>query len=238
MTKIALIALIVGLTGTGSALAQSPVPEAAAVENAAPVVETGFDTSYRPSPTVSARLQRDFLDRIRWSSGVEARDNLAKAFAEKSPVDIWLELVSSDGLEANNVADALTAYWVLNWVAANGAYAAKVDSEPVQRQLRIAFANDANFLKLGDQQRQELAEGYILDFLIEHAALNDAVARRDVDTLNRLAAAAILRFRQKMNVDLLSLVPGPDGFMGRPAAPDPVPTPAVAPGEAGASTED
>jgi hypothetical protein len=238
MTKIALIALIVGLSGTGSALAQSPAPEAAAAENAAPAAETGFDTSYRPSPTVSARLQRDFLDRIRWSSGVEARDNLAKAFAEKSPVDIWLELVSSDGLEANNVADALTAYWVLNWVAANGAYAAKVDSEPVQRQLRIAFANDANFLKLGDQQRQELAEGYILDFLIEHAALNDAVARRDVDTLNRLAAAAILRFRQKMNVDLLSLMPGPDGFMGRPAAQDPVPTPAVAPGEAGASTED
>ena len=66
------------------------------------------------------------------------------------------------------------------------------DSEPVQRQLRIAFANDANFLKMGDQQRQELAEGYILDFLVEHAALNAAVQQRDVDTLNRLAAAAVV----------------------------------------------
>ena len=238
MTKLALLAFILGLSGTVSALAQSPVPEATGAENAAPAAQADFDTSYRPSPTVSARLQREFLDRIRWTAGVEARDNLAKAFAEKSPVDIWLELVTSDGLEANNVADALTAYWVLNWVAANGAYASKVDSEPVQRQLRIAFANDANFLKMGDQQRQELAEGYILDFLVEHAALNAAVQQRDVDTLNRLAAAAVLRFRQKMNVDLLALVPGPDGFMGRPAAHDPVPTPAVAPGDAGATTED
>ena len=227
MTKLALIACFIGLASTVSALAQSPAPEAAGAENVAPAAQSDFDTSYRPSPTVSARLQREFLERIRWTAGVEARDDLAKAFEEKSPVDIWLELVASDGLQATNVADALTAYWVINWVAANGAYAAKVDSEPVQRQLRIAFANDANFLKMGDQQRQELAEGYILDFLVEHAALNAAVARRDVDTLNRLAAAAVLRFRQKMNVDLLSLVPGPDGFMGRPAAQDSVPTPTV-----------
>ncbi len=231
MTRLALLALILGLTGAGPALAQSPVPQAAAAQ-------AEFDTSYRPSPTVSARLQREFLERIRWSAGVATRDNLAKAFEEKAPVDIWLELVERDGLTTNNVADALTAYWVLNWVAANGAYAAKVDSAPVQRQLRIAFANDANFLRMGDQQRQVLAEGYILDFLIEHAALNAAVQQRDVDTLNRLAAAAVLRFRQKMNVDLLSLVPGPDGFMSRPAAQDTVPTPAVAPGDAGETTDD
>ncbi|MCP8884212.1 hypothetical protein NIM87_11910 [Devosia sp. XJ19-1] len=179
-----------------------------------------FDTSYRPSPTVSLRLQRSFLDNIRWSAGVEARDRLSAAFAERAPVDIWLELVSADGLKANNVADALTAYWVLNWVAANGAYTAKIDSAPVQRQLRAAFANDPNFLKMGDQQRQELAEGYILDFLVEHAALNAAVEQRDIDTLNRLAASAVLRFRQKMKVDLLSVVPGPDGFGGRPAVAD------------------
>lgn len=204
-------------------------PLAALAEDAAPAGETpaaaalpfaGFDTSYRPSPTVSARVQREFLERIRWSAGIEARDRLTAAFAEKSPVAIWLELVEADGLAANNVADALTAYWVLNWVAANGAYAAKIDSAPVQRQLQAAFAQDPNFLKMGEQQRQELAEGYILDFLVEHAALNTAVEQRDVDMLNRLAAAAVMRFRQKMKVDLLSVVPGPDGFVGRPATDD------------------
>ncbi|MHA6298072.1 DUF6683 family protein [Devosia sp. CAU 1758] len=189
-------------------------------EQAAPAaessVETVFDTSYRPSPSVSARLQREFLDGVRWSAGVEARDSLTEAFAERSPTEIWQELVASDGLTTNNVTDALTSYWVLNWVAANGAYAVKVDSAPVQRQLQIAFANDPNFHKMGDQQRQELAEGYILNFLVEHAALNTAVEKRDVETLNRLAAAAVARFRRDMKVNLLALVPGPDGFAARP----------------------
>lgn len=174
-----------------------------------------FDTSYRPSPSISARMQREFLSSIRWSAGAEVRDNLAEAFAERSPSEIWQELVAPDGLTTNNVADALTAYWVLNWVAANGAYSVEVDSRPVQRQLRQAFANDPNFLRLSDQQRQEMAEGYMLNFLVEHAALNAALAQKDIETLYALAMAAASRFRSQMNVNLFTLVPGPDGFVGR-----------------------
>ena len=219
MTKTLLLAAIIALASTLSATAQdsgtTAGPNLVAPGNPA---HAQFDTSYRPSPTVSARLQREFLNRIRWSAGVAVRDSLAQAFAEKSPVDIWLELVAADGLEANNVADALTAYWVLNWVAANGAYESEIDNAPIQRQLRIAFANDANFLKMGDQQRQELAEGYILDFLVEHAALNAAVEQRNTELLTRIGTAAALRFRQKMNVDLLALIPGPEGFEAKAAS--------------------
>ncbi|SMQ61329.1 hypothetical protein SAMN06295905_0506 [Devosia lucknowensis] len=219
---------------TPPVLAQDAAPAPAEAEQTAPAEDPAlaaaaeFDTGYRPSPTVSARIQRDFLERIRWSAGLEARDRLAAAFEERSPVDIWLELVASDGLAANNVADALTSYWVLNWVAANGAYAAKIDNASVQRQLRIAFANDPSFSTMGDMQRQQLAEGYVLDFLVEHAALNTAVENRDVAMLNRLAAAAVLRFRQRMNVDLLQVVPGPNGF-GIPADPPPPGGPSLAP---------
>lgn len=198
------------------AIAQEP----AAQMNVAPVPESDpavdFDTSYRPSPTVSSRLQREFLDSVRWSAGVEARDNLAAAFAERSPVEIWHELVAGQGLEPNNVADALTAYWVLNWITANGAYTAEIDNAPIQRQLRVAFANDANFRTMGDQQRQQLAEGYIFNFLLEHAALNRAVAARDLDALNRLAAASVTRFQRSMGVNLLALVPSAQGFGPRP----------------------
>lgn len=187
-----------------------------AVENPTTTADAAeFDTSYRPSPSISARMQREFLSRIRWSAGVEVRDNLAEAFAERSPSEIWQELVAPDGLTTNNVADALTAYWVLNWVAANGAYAVEVDSRPIQRQLRQAFANDPSFLRLSDQKRQEMAEGYILNFLVEHAALNTALAQKDLETLYALAMAAASRFRSQMNVNLFTLVPGPDGFVGR-----------------------
>lgn len=189
----------------------------------APAPETSpsadFDTSYRASPTVSSRIQAEFLDSVRWSLGVQTRDELAAAFEERPPVEIWQELVASQGLEPNNVADALTAYWVLNWITANGAYAAQVDNGPVQRQLRVAFANDPNFIHMGDTEKQQLAEGYMLNFLLEHAVLNRAIAARNVDVLNRLALTSVSRFQRSMNVNLLALVPGPDGFGPRQQAP-------------------
>jgi hypothetical protein len=179
---------------------------------------SNFDTSYRPSATVSARVQREFLETVRWSAGLEARDGLAAAFSQRTPTDIWLDLVEPDGLKANNVADALTAYWVLNWITANGAYTARVNNAPIQRQLRIAFSTDQGFARMGDLQKQELAEGYILNFLLEHAALNNAVEAKDVELLNHLAAASVMRFQRNMAVNLLVLEPSEEGFRARRAA--------------------
>lgn len=192
---------------------------AMAQENAAPAA--AFDTSYPQSAVISARIQRQFLDNIRWSIGAEARDSLAAAFAERPALDIWQGLVVSDGLKSGNVADAITAYWVLNWVTANARYNFKVDNGPVRAQLQASMAADANFRGLNNLQKQEMAEGYILRFLVEHAALNDAVQRKDVTALGRLALASVTRFRQEMGVDLLTLEPGPEGFVAKapPAAP-------------------
>lgn len=175
-------------------------------------IPPAFDSSFQVSEGLSVRLRRSFLDAIRWSVGVEARDKLAESFAERSPTEIWHSLVAADGLQTGNVADALTAYWVLNWVTANGAYEQKVDNGPVRRQLQRALASDPDFLALGDQARQQMAEGYVLNFLLEHAALNDAIARKDIATLRTLAAASTARFQRQMGVNLLALEPGPDGF--------------------------
>lgn len=192
---------------------------AMAQDNAAPVA--AFDTSYPQSAVISARIQRQFLDQIRWSVSAEARDNLAAAFAERPALEVWQDLVASDGLKTGNVVDALTAYWVLNWVTANARYNFKVDNGPIRAQLQAAMAADPNFLTLNNLQKQEMAEGYILRFLVEHAALNDAVVRKDITALGRLALASATRFRQEMGVDLLALEPGPEGFApkARPSNP-------------------
>lgn len=178
----------------------------------APAPSAPFDTSYPASTVISARIQRQFLDNIRWSVSAEARNNLAAAFAERPALDIWQDLVAADGLKTGNVADALTAYWVLNWVTANARYNLKVDNGPIRAQLQESMAADENFRNLNNLQKQEMAEGYILRFLVEHAALNDAVMRKDITALGRLALASVTRFRREMGVDLLALEPGPRGF--------------------------
>lgn len=181
---------------------------------------TVFDTSYPSSTVISARIQRQFLDNIRWSVSAEARNTLQAAFAERPALEIWQELVASDGLTTGNVADAITAYWVLNWVTANARYNLKIDNAPVQAQMQAAMAADPNFRTLSNLQKQEMAEGYILKFLVEHAALNDAMARKDVTALGRLALASATRFRQEMGVDLIALEPGSEGFAPK-ARPNP-----------------
>ena len=188
---------------------------AMAQDNAAPAAS--FDTSYPQSAVISARIQRQFLDSIRWSVSAQARDNLAAAFAERPALDIWQDLVAADGLKTGNVVDAITAYWVLNWVTANARYNFKVDNGPIRAQLQTAMAADPNFRTLSNLQKQEMAEGYILRFLVEHAALNDAAARKDITALGKLALASVTRFRQEMGVDLLALQPGSEGF--EPKAP-------------------
>lgn len=193
------------------------VPGLAMAQERAPTV---FDTSYPSSTVISARIQRQFLDNIRWSVSAEARNTLQAAFAERPALEIWQELVASDGLTTGNVADAITAYWVLNWVTANARYNLKIDNGPVQAQMQAAMAADPNFRTLSNLQKQEMAEGYILKFLVEHAALNDAMARKDVTALGRLALASATRFRQEMGVDLIALEPGSEGFAPK-ARPNP-----------------
>lgn len=199
-------------------LAVSPIAGLAQAVPSAPQHEQIFDTSYQISTVASARIQRLFLDSIRWSVGTEARDDIRAAFAERPPLEVWQELVAADGLKLGNVADALTAYWVLNWVTANARYNLKIDNGPIRRQMAAAMAADANFRSFNDLQKQDMAEGYILKFLVEHAALNDAMARKDVGALGQLALAAATRFRQQMGVDLLTLEPGPEGLVPRRAA--------------------
>lgn len=184
-----------------------------------PAASTPFDISYPQSSVISARIQRQFLDTVRWTVSAEARNSLAAAFAERPALDIWQDLVRSDGLKTGNVVDALTAYWVLNWVTANAGYNLKIDNAPIRAQLQAAMAADPNFRTLNNLQKQEMAEGYILRFLVEHAALNDAMARKDVTALGKLAQASATRFRQEMGVDLLALEPGPKRFVpkARPA---------------------
>jgi len=199
-------------------LAVSPLAALAQTVPSAPQQAETFDTSYQISTVASARIQRQFLDSIRWSVGTEARDDIRAAFSERPPLEVWQELVAADGLELGNVADALTAYWVLNWVTANARYNLKVDNAPIRRQMAAAMAADANFQSFNDLQKQDMAEGYILKFLVEHAALNDAMVRKDVGALGQLALAAATRFRQQMGVDLLSLVPGAEGLVPGRAA--------------------
>ena len=199
-------------------LAQEAVP----ADEPALVVEGGaeaFDTSYEPAAWVTYRVKRTFLDGVFRSAGADARAKFQAQFDARSHELIWQDLVEKYGLRTGNVADAMAAYWMLNWIVANGAFDTDIAAGPVRRQLTVALANDPSFATLRNDQRQEMAERLMLDFLVLHAALNTAMRNQDLPTLQALAREAVVSFRQQYRVDLLALVPGPEGLAPKPPEP-------------------
>lgn len=195
------------------AMAQDAPPAAEAV-----VEVEAFDTSYFPSAAVSYRVKRTFLDGVFRSAGADARAKFQEQFDAKPPDQIWASLVDRYGMRTGNVADAMAAYWMLNWMVANAAFAVDIPAAPVRQQLTLALANDRLFATLRNDQRQEMAERLMLDFLVLHAAMNTALANQDTLTLQALAREAVISFRQQYRVDLLALEPTAAGLTPRPPA--------------------
>lgn len=215
--------LLAGLLCAGMA----PLAAQEAAPTAVEEPEEAFDTSYMPSAAVTYRVKRTFLDGVFRSAGADARAKFQAQFEARSHELIWQDLVEKYGLETGNVADAMAAYWMLNWIVANGAFDTDIEAGPVKRQLTIALGNDPAFATLRNDQRQEMAERLMLDFLVLHAALNTAVRNEDLPTLQALAREAVLSFRQQYRVELLALVPGPDGLV--PKQPEPAADETAAP---------
>ncbi|KRC78302.1 DUF6683 family protein [Sphingomonas sp. Root241] len=170
-------------------------------------------TSYRSSPVVSARIRRQFIASMSGKVGAANARQLAEALERGDPIANWSQIVAADGLRSGDVADAFAAYWLLNWAMANGREGNRAQVLAVRDQTRSILASNPHHAALSEAQRQEMAETFMLNFLVQHAAYSDAMKRRDQATMRRLGDAAVARFRGEMGLDLRRLQLGGAGFI-------------------------
>lgn len=170
-------------------------------------------TSYRASPAVSARVRQKFVASMSGRVGSAKARQIAAAMERGDPVANWSQLVASDGLRTGDLADALASYWLLNWAMANGREGNRAQVLAVREQTRAILASNPRHTTLSETQRQEMAETFMLNFLIQHAAYSDAMKRGDQATMRRLGDAAVVRFRGEMGLDLRRLQLGNAGFV-------------------------
>ena len=169
-------------------------------------------TSYRASPAVSTRVRSQFAQFVGRNSGREAEQRVRSVLANGDPIGSWSGIVRSDGLRSGDVADAMAAYWVMNWVMANQGDNNRIQTLAVRDQVRRSIAGGP-VARLDDAGRQEMAEVLMLNFLVQHAAYVDAVQRGDNAMARRLGDAAVTRFRNEMGVDLRRLRLTDAGFV-------------------------
>lgn len=137
---------------------------------------------------------------------------MEKVLATQDPTTSWLAVVGRDGLVANDLVDAITAYWVLNWNVANQTDSTREQMQGARAQVRRAFAANPALSRLDEAGRQDLAEALILNFLVQHAAFRDAAQAGDRDLMGRLSNAAVARFRNEADLDLRGLKLSSRGF--------------------------
>lgn len=161
-------------------------------------------TSYRASPAVTSRVKRQFAAFVGSTGGDQA--GIAAAMEREDFFARWGRHVSQYGLRRGSVADAMTAYWVLNWQIANDVR--EVDRSQVsavRSQVQSILGGNPGFSRLDDAQKQEMAEAMILNFIAQSVAYEDAMAANDAGMQRRLQNAAVARFNNEMGVDLRSI---------------------------------
>ncbi|CAN7255641.1 hypothetical protein LJR225_001202 [Phenylobacterium sp. LjRoot225] len=182
--------------------AAKPGPAAATPPSRASVPST----RYRASPTVTDRVKRQYIAFIGKSLGPQAAGEYETALARRDFVTNWAQLVAPEGLRAGDAADALAAYWMLNYLMANGLVdVSGASGRVVAEQIRRSLVSNPTFARLNEAQRQEMAEVLMLNFITQQAAYEHAMGARDDALKRKLADAAVARFRNEMGVDLRQL---------------------------------
>lgn len=172
-------------------------------------------TTYNASPSVSQKVQAEYLAWARSQNAQEA-DQMQKVFVQHPPLQIWRNIVQGDGLRTGDVADALAAYWILNYlIATQTTESTRAQALAVRHQVRSNLFANPNFARLSAAQRQELAEVWMLNFVVQHAGYSTAHKRGDQELLRKLAAAALARFQREMSVDLRRFTLTDQGFVAR-----------------------
>jgi hypothetical protein len=170
-------------------------------------------TTYRSTPAVSLKVRRQFADGMGRRTSLEEGRRVAQLLERNDPVRNWAQLVGGDGLKPGDTVDALTAYWMLNWVMATGMDSDRAQAQAVREQVRAIMAGNPAFARLDEPRRQEFAETLMLNFLVQQAAYVDALKRGDKPVQRRLGDAAVARFRSEMGVDLRTLRLTAKGFV-------------------------
>jgi hypothetical protein len=170
-------------------------------------------TRYRADRTISARLREEFASHVAQSLGPGAGEQVRAELRRRDPIESWSAIVAGRGLAPGDAADAVTGYWILNWEIATRGTGTSRQAQAVRRQVLPLMTSHPAYTALGDAQRQEFAEVLMLNFLVEHTAYVEAVQRQDEPQLQRLAEAAVERFRTTTGVDLRILDLTDQGFV-------------------------
>lgn len=176
---------------------------AAAMFNPAGPQAASATLPFRRDPAVRRQAEALTVQQVRATNDAAA-DQLALLFAGRDVLAAWGEAMQAYGLTLDNVADALTANWLVLYLSANQLPdpppAAQVAA--LRRQVRRVCALPALAGRLKTAaQRQQLADYLHLQSLLLNQAQTQAEQAHDAAASQALAERARQVARQNMGFD-------------------------------------
>lgn len=173
---------------------------------------TRVSTSYIPSASVSTQVRNTAIQRVRAVSAADAQK--IEATLQKNTVfALWQKATASYGLRPNDMADAMAAYWVVNYMVVNNVKdvpAASVQGARDQFQ-RLLLGVPA-LSRQSDATKQRLSEELYYRFLFQNSAFLEANKKDDSSARAALRNSARTRFQDQMGIDLRNFVLTGSGF--------------------------
>ncbi len=169
--------------------------------------------TYTPDPLVSKRVKQKFTTAVQKADPAKA-GHIAAVMASNNVLVDFDRDMAPYGLRSNNVADAMSAYWITMWMIAHQKAApTRKRVAAVRSQVATNLLDNAMLAKASPRQRQEVAEGLVYETMFALGQRADAERRRDRARQRELADATQANLLEK-GIDLQGLRLTSIGFAG------------------------
>lgn len=168
---------------------------------------------YADNPAVTARVLDTFIGNVRARSGPAAADRLQQLFARTDFRAEWSRMVAADGLRRGDLIDAVSAYWVLNWMIVHHADNNRAQTLGARAQVARAIADSPGVARLDSAGRQAMAETLMLQQVVQAALYKNALRTHDQASLQTLSAGAERNFNQAFGMNLAAYNLTDQGFV-------------------------
>ena len=176
------------------AVSARPASEVSGTSEAARHADTAM--SFVPSPAVSQEVKRSLVDEVTRARDVEAGRQFEEILARSDVVGDFNRLLARYGYSGTNVADVMTAYFVMSWEVVTGHDATPAQIKGVNRQMRESILTNGHLLRMGDREKQSAAENMIYQVALSSQSKNELVKKRDAARLGALRDGVAASMRE------------------------------------------
>lgn len=170
--------------------------------------------TYRSDPAISAAVKEAFREQLTDANPQRAGD-IDRALQQDWLAGYRSDIARPNGLDADNLADANTAYLIASWALVNNVETLSSHAIAVVRnQMRAAVSNSRDVIGMTDGEKQEAAETLIYNTVLVMANRIEIAKTRD-SALHQQAAAHYDAAFKGLGIDLTALELTENGFVRR-----------------------